>query len=165
MKQLSKAIFLLRLTGISILALGVLLIAILSQEERLSYFSYLVFQHQETIKTFAIGSIFLGVFYLFFSSKNGPKSYLSVHLFKGTMKAHPDILKELVETFFLQEEVKDMKIHAVFVKKGQPITFEMKTANLKLALYNLEDIESKLQVFMETKLGIKEPVEVQLFEL
>lgn len=165
MKQLSKAIFLLRLTGFAILALGVFFIVVLSQEERLSYFSYLLFKYQEGIKTSAISLIFLGVFYLFFTSKNAPKSYLSVQLFKGSMKTHPDILKELVETFFIQEALKDMKIHAVFIKKGKPITFEMRTSNLKVALYNLEEIESKLQVFMEKKLGIKEPIEVQLFEL
>jgi len=165
MKELSKAIFLLRLTGILTSAFGVLLIAVLSHDEHLSYFSYLLFENQEMIKTGAIFLIFIGVFYLFFCSQKAPSAFLKIKLFKGPMKAHPEILKDSLEKFLRVEKMSELKIHAVSVKKGNHVQLELSTSNLQQALHNLEDIEAKLKVFMESQLGIKGPLEVQLYEI
>jgi hypothetical protein len=165
MKELSKAIFLLRLTGILTSAFGVLMISVLSHDEHLSYFSYLLFDHQEMIKTGAIFLIFLGVFYLFFCSQKAPSGYLKIKLFKGSMKAHPEIIKDCLEKFLNGEKLNALKIHQVSVKKGNHVQLELSTSNLQHALHNLEDVEAKLKVFMESQLGIKGPLEVQLYEV
>lgn len=166
MKKLYLSYVLLRLWGFVIVGLSTAFILLLADHESLSYFSYKLFQNQDKLKTLAILGIFLGLYFMFFSSSKIPDKYLSIKLFKGSMKMHPDMIKESLEKWLNHQNFKDVKLMNVVISPNNKIGLEMKTSDLNQALCALEDIEIKLKDFMATQLGVDGPeVDVQLFEV
>jgi len=165
MKSSFIAFALLRLWGVVITALAISAVYILAEPQRLSYFSFVLFQNQETIKTVAIFSIFLGVFFIFYSSSKTPEKYVNLKLFKGPVKLHPDLIRQSLEKWFTDQKIQDVKLVNITVDRESKIGLELRTSNIQSALFSIEDIEAKLQEFMTSSLGVNQPISVQLFEL
>lgn len=165
MKQQLFAYVWLRIWGTILTLLCVGAVFILAEPQRLSELSLLLFQHQESIKNIAIMGIFLGVYFIFYSSGKTHKNYLRLKLFKGSMKMHPDLIKQTLEKWLNDQNLKDVKLMQVKIIDESKIGLELKTSNLHKALYSLEDMEFKLKEFMQSTLGIDSTLDVQLFEI
>jgi hypothetical protein len=165
MKSSFIALIWLRLWGLFLSFASLACVLIVAEPQKLSYFSYLLFTHQEIIKTCAILGIFVGVFFLFYSSSKIPERYLKIKLCQGPIKMHPEMIKKSLQKWLVDEKLSDFKLLNVTILSEKRIGLELKTSNLMTAMYSLEDIEFKLKEFMAGTLGIDTPVDVQLFEL
>ena len=164
MKQQLIAFTWLKIWGLILLSLSVGIVLILAEPQRLSYFSLLLFEHQEALKTGAILAIFIGAFFLFYASSKVSERYLKVILCKGSMKVHPDLIKESLEKWFVDQNIQNFKLISVTIVGDNQVGLELITPNLDLALYSLEDVEFRLKAFMGSTFAIHTPIEVQLFE-
>lgn len=165
MKEQIKAFILVKFAGCLILFLSILSIWIFSEPRRLSYLSLRLFEHQEMIKNISITLLFVGVFFLFYSSSKVPDKTLKLKLGKGEVRMHLEIIKESVERWMHEEKLSDVKLMAVYIRKPDQIALELKTHNLDQALVSLETVEEKLQGFLKKSFGLKGSLEVQLFEV
>lgn len=155
----------LKILGCAIALASVGVVLILAEPQRLSYFSLLLFKHQEMIKNVAIFGIFLGVYFLFYTTAKIPERYLKIKLLQGPIKMHPEMIKKTLEQWFIDQKINDVKLMNVVIIGGSRIGLELKTSNLQTAVYSLEDVESRLKEFMTVSLGINTPLDVQLFEI
>ena len=165
MKQLNMAYTWLRIGGFFLCIISMAAVLILAEPQRLSYFSYLLFKNQELLKTCSIVGIFLGVFFLFYTSSKVSHHYLKIKLFTGSMKLPPDMIKKSIDLWFAEQKVQGIKLVSVNLGEKSKISLELKTSNLQEALYSIEDIEAKHKDFMGSNLGIHTPIDLQLFEL
>lgn len=155
----------LRLFGLLITLSSLIIVMILADSQKLSYFSLFLFERQEFIKSVATLGIFIGVFFLFYTSSKVPDRHLNIKLFQGSMKMHPELIRQTLENWFKEQKIHDIKLLSVTINHENKIGLELKASNLESALVSLEDIESRLKEFMTHSLGINDPVDVQLFEI
>lgn len=165
MKQSFFALAWLKIWGFILLAVSVGAIFILADAQSLSYFSLLLFKHQEGIKTLAIGALFLAVFFIFYPSSKLPDHILHLKLGKGSMKMEPHMLKQALQIWLKEQKINDFVLLSVTIAPENQIGLELKTSNLSQALYSLEDVEMRLQAFMGNTFGIKTPLNVELIEV
>jgi hypothetical protein len=158
------AIMWLKVMGIVITTLSLALVLIFAEPQRLAYLSWILFKHQDSIKTAAILGIFIGTFFLFYTSSKLPGRLLKLKLFKGPMKMHSDVISQTLQTWFDQQKRLDLSLIKITILADNRIALEVKTSNLATALEGFEEIEAKLKLFMEQYLGIHNPVELELFE-
>lgn len=165
MKNPLMAYVLLRLCGLAITIGSIAFLMVLADAQRLSYLTIALFTHLDMVKSITIISIFTGIFFLFYSSPKAPDRTLNVKLFKGSMKMHPDLIKQTLENWFKENQLHGLKLLSVNVNPDNKIDLELKTSNLEEALVSLEDVESKLKDYMRQNMGIHDPIDVQLYEV
>lgn len=165
MKYPFMAFVYLRLWGLILAGGSLAFLLILADSERLSIFTINLFTHQDVIKSMAIACIFIGIFFLFYSSSKVPQRTLQLKLLKGSMKMHPDLIKQSLENWFKENKLHGLKLLSVNINHDNKIGLELKTSNLENALLSLEDIESKLKDYMKSSMGIDDPIDVQLYEI
>jgi hypothetical protein len=165
MRHTFAALVCLRLVGLLLTLSSISFLLIVADSERLSSFTINLFKYQELVKSITIISIFVGIFFLFYSSSKIPERSLKLKLLKGTMKMHPALIKETLETWFKENQLFGLKLLSVNVNQDNKIGLELKTSNLEQALISLEDVEYKLKEYMLQTMGIDDPIQVQLYEL
>lgn len=165
MKQFFMPLIYLRCLGFIVTLSSLAFLLMIADKERLSLLTIKLFLHQEAIKSCTIVTIFVGIFFLFYSSSKIPERTLKLKLLKGTIKMHPDLIKSILEHWLKENQLHGLKLLSVSVSQDNKIGLELKTPNLAIALSSLEDIEAKLKEYMFNNMGIKDPIEVQLYEL
>lgn len=165
MKHTFMPLVFLRFFGFVLTLSSLAFLLIVADSERLSLLTIKLFTHQEAIKSVTIVAIFIGVFFLFYSSSKIPERTLKLKLLKGSMKMHPDLIKSILDNWFKDNHLHGLKLLSVSVTQNNKIGLEVKTSNLALALNSLEEIEAKLKDYMLKNMGINDLIEVQLYEL
>lgn len=165
MRRNVMAFLWLRLGAIVFSAASLGFLLLLADDERLSYFTYFLFKHQETLKSLSILGVFVGVFFLFYTGSKIPSRYVKLVLFKGSMKLHPDLIKQQLDQWLSDQKIHHIKLISVSLEPNQKIGLEIKTDDLNQGLLGIEEVEIKLKSFMSDQLGIKSTVDVHLFEV
>lgn len=165
MKHPWMALVYLRLIGLILTISSIAFLLIMADRERLAAFTINLFAYQDVIKSVTIMTIFVGIFFLFYSSSKIPERSLKLKLLKGSMKMHPDLIKETLDNWLKENHFHGLKLLSVSVNADNKIGLELKTVHLEQALNSLEDIEYKLKEYISQNMGINDPIDVHLLEI